>query len=93
MLKKNEIPLTESLKDTLERLLPLWQEKIAPDLAGGNRVFISAHGNTIRALVKYIDSISDQGIENVEIPTGIPLVYQLDGKLRPLAHFYLHGQD
>jgi len=64
-LKKSEIPLTESLKDTLERLLPLWQEKIAPDLAGGNRVFISAHGNTIRALVKYIDSISDQGIENV----------------------------
>ena len=92
MLKKNEIPLTESLKDTLERLLPIWQEKIASDLVDGNRVFISAHGNTIRALVKHIESISDQGIENVEIPTGIPLVYQLDGNLQPLAHFYLNGQ-
>ena len=72
--------------------MPIWQEKIASDLVDGNRVFISAHGNTIRALVKHIESISDQGIENVEIPTGIPLVYQLDGKLRPLAHFYLNGQ-
>lgn len=92
MLKESEIPLTESLKDTLERLLPFWHEKIAPNLKYGNRVLISAHGNTIRALVKHIEGISDQGIEGIEIPTGIPLVYQLDGKLCPARHFYLHGR-
>jgi 2,3-bisphosphoglycerate-dependent phosphoglycerate mutase len=92
-LKDSEIPRTESLKDTLDRLLPLWKEKIVPDLLAGNCVFISAHGNTIRALAKNIDNISDQDIEDVEIPTGIPLVYLLDDELRPRAHFYLRGKD
>jgi 2,3-bisphosphoglycerate-dependent phosphoglycerate mutase len=92
MLKEN-IPRTESLEDTLYRLLPLWQERIAPDLIAGKKVFISSHGNTIRALVKHIDGISDQDIENVEIPTGIPLVYLLDYELRPQTHFYLRDND
>ncbi len=92
MLKGN-IPRAESLKDTLKRLLPLWQDKIAPDLLVGKKVFISAHGNTIRALVKHIDDISDQDIEDVEVPTGIPLVYLLDDELRPKAHFYLHDEE
>jgi 2,3-bisphosphoglycerate-dependent phosphoglycerate mutase len=91
MLKGN-IPRAESLKDTLNRLLPLWREKIAPDLLAGKRVFISAHGNTIRALVKHIDGISDRDIEDVEIPTGMPLVYLLDDELRPEAHFYLRDR-
>jgi 2,3-bisphosphoglycerate-dependent phosphoglycerate mutase len=93
MLKDIEIPRTESLKDTLDRLLPLWKEKIVPDLLAGNSVFISAHGNTIRALVKHIEDISDRDIEDVEIPTGIPLVYLLDDELSPRAHFYLRGKD
>jgi 2,3-bisphosphoglycerate-dependent phosphoglycerate mutase len=92
MLNGN-IPRAESLKDTLNRMLPLWQEKIAPDLLAGKRVFISAHGNTIRALVKHIDDISDQDIEDVEVPTGIPLVYLLDDELRPTAHFYLRDLE
>lgn len=92
-LKDDEIPRTESLKDTLDRVLPFWQEKIAPDLRMGNRVFVSAHGNSIRALVKHIEGISDQGIEGVEIPTGVPLVYRLDDELRPMAHFYITSQD
>jgi len=91
MLNGN-IPRAESLKDTLNRMLPLWQEKIAPDLLAGKRVFISAHGNTIRALVKHIDDISDKDIEDVEVPTGIPLVYLLDDELRPEAHFYLQDK-
>jgi 2,3-bisphosphoglycerate-dependent phosphoglycerate mutase len=92
MLKGN-IPRAESLKDTLNRLLPLWQEKIAPDLLAGKKVFISAHGNTIRALVKHIDGLSDKDIEDVEVPTGIPLVYLLDDELSPKARFYLQDED
>lgn len=92
MLNGN-IPRAESLKDTLNRMLPLWQEKIAPDLLAGKRVFISSHGNTIRALVKHIDGISDKGIEDVEVPTGIPLVYLLDDELSPRAHFYLRDDN
>jgi len=87
------IPKAESLKDTLYRLLPIWHEKVAPDLLAGKKVFISAHGNTIRALVKHIDDISDRDIEDVEIPTGIPLVYILDDELRPTAHFYLRDLE
>jgi 2,3-bisphosphoglycerate-dependent phosphoglycerate mutase len=87
------IPRAESLKDTLNRLLPLWQEKIAPDLLAGKRVFISSHGNTIRALVKHIDGISDKDIEDVEVPTGIPLVYLLDDELLPKEHFYLRDEN
>ena len=92
MLKGN-IPKAESLKDTLSRLLPLWHEKITPDLLAGKKVFVSAHGNTIRALVKHIDGISDRDIEDLEIPTGIPLVYMLDDELRPTAHFYLRDLE
>lgn len=92
MLNGN-IPRAESLKDTLDRLLPLWQEKIAPDLQAEKKVFISSHGNTIRALVKHIDGISDEDIEDVEVPTGIPLIYVLDDKLLPKEHFYLRDEN
>lgn len=92
MLNGN-IPRAESLKDTLDRLLPLWQEKIAPDLQAEKKVFISSHGNTIRALVKHIDGISDEDIEDVEVPTGIPLIYVLDDKLLPKEHFSLRDEN
>ncbi len=92
-LKESQIPTTESLKDTLDRLLPLWQEKIAADLRDDKSVFICAHGNTIRALVKHIDGISDQDIEDVEIPTGVPLVYQLDEHLRQESHLHIYDGD
>jgi 2,3-bisphosphoglycerate-dependent phosphoglycerate mutase len=92
-LMESQIPRTESLKDTLDRLLPFWQEEIAADLRDGKSVFICAHGNTIRALVKHIHGISDRLIEEVEIPTGIPLVYQLDEHLRLKAHFYIYNED
>jgi 2,3-bisphosphoglycerate-dependent phosphoglycerate mutase len=93
MLVDNEIPRTESLKDTLDRVLPFWQEKIAPDLADDKRVFVCAHGNTIRALVKHIDGISDQAIEDLEVPTGVPLIYRLDGSLNTVARFYINNLD
>lgn len=78
---------------TSDRVLPLWHEKIAPDLNRGKRVIISSHGNTIRARIKHIDSISDKGIENVEMPTGIPLVYELDCNNRPLESFFILDPD
>ena len=83
------LPLTESLKDTVDRFLPYWQESIAPRITSGNRVLIVAHGNSLRALVKYLDGISDQEIVELNIPTGIPLVYELDESLKPLRHYYL----
>lgn len=82
-------PLTESLADVLKRALPYWQEKIVPAIKLGKHVLVSTHGSTIRALVKYLDNISDNDIANVNIPTGIPLVYQLDNNLKPLRHYYL----
>jgi 2,3-bisphosphoglycerate-dependent phosphoglycerate mutase len=88
-LRPEELPLTESLKDTVARFLPFWHETIAPTVAGGRRVLISAHGNSLRALVKYLDNVSDADIVELNIPTGIPLVYELDTNLRPLRHFYL----
>ena len=88
-LKREEIPLTESLKDTVARFLPYWHETIAPVVKSGQRVIIAAHGNSLRALVKYLDNVSDQEILEVNIPTGIPLVYELDDSLRPLRHYYL----
>jgi 2,3-bisphosphoglycerate-dependent phosphoglycerate mutase len=88
-LKESQIPTAESLKDTLDRLLPLWHEKIAADLRDGKSVFICAHGNTIRALVKHIDGVSDHDIEDVEIPTGRPLIYQLDADLNRTIIFNL----
>lgn len=88
-LKDDEIPLTESLKDTLERVLPYYHSTIAPMIKEGKRVIISAHGNSLRALVKYLDNISDEDITNLNIPTGIPLVYELNDDLRAVNRYYL----
>ncbi len=85
-------PLTESLEDTWERVLPFWQEKIAPAIRTGDGVLISAHGSTSRALIKYLDNLSDKDIEQVNVPTGIPLVYELDNNLKPIKKYYL-GDD
>lgn len=88
-LSADELPLTECLKDTVARFLPYWHETIAPALQAGQRVLVAAHGNSLRALVKYLDHISDEEIVGLNIPTGIPLVYELDDELKPLRHFYL----
>ena len=88
-LKPQEVPLTECLKDTVGRFLPYWHEVIAPALKEGKRVLIAAHGNSLRALVKYLDDMSDEAIVKLNIPTGIPLVYELDDELKPLTHYYL----
>jgi len=88
-LTKDELPLTECLKDTVARFLPYWHQTIVPDLKAGKRVLIAAHGNSLRALVKYLDNIPDADIVELNIPTGIPLVYELDDSLRPLRHYYL----
>ena len=87
------LPLTECLKDTVERFLPLWHEQIAPAVKSGKRVIIAAHGNSLRALVKYLDQVSDTDIINLNIPTGVPLVYELDADLKPIKHYYLGDQD
>ena len=84
-----DLPRCESLKDTVARMLPYWHSTIAPTVKSGRRVLISAHGNSLRALVKYLDDISDQQIVELNIPTGIPLVYELDGELRPSKRYYL----
>jgi 2,3-bisphosphoglycerate-dependent phosphoglycerate mutase len=81
--------LTECLKDTVERFLPYWHNTIAPDVETGKRVLIAAHGNSLRALVKYLDNISDEEIVGLNIPTGIPQVYELDDDLVPIRHYYL----
>ena len=88
-LNDDELPLTECLRDTVARFLPFWHERIAPDLEAGKRVLIAAHGNSLRALVKHLDCVSDAGIVGLNIPTGIPLVYRLDDALNPLSHEYL----
>ncbi|MEN9341166.1 MAG: hypothetical protein RJA32_24 [Pseudomonadota bacterium] len=88
-LKKEEIPLGECLKDNVARVLPLWEESIAPALRSGKRVLIAAHGNSIRSLVKYLDNVSDSDIMEINIPNGVPLVYELDDNLKPIKHFYL----
>jgi 2,3-bisphosphoglycerate-dependent phosphoglycerate mutase len=88
-LVPEELPRTECLKDTVARFLPYWRETIAPNVAAGERVIIVAHGNSLRALVKYLDSIGDAEIVGVNIPTGIPLVYELGDDLKPLRHYYL----
>jgi 2,3-bisphosphoglycerate-dependent phosphoglycerate mutase len=88
-LKKEQIPLTECLKDTVERFLPCWHEVIAPTVRSGKRVLIAAHGNSLRALVKYLDNIPDDVIPEVNIPTGMPLVYELRDDLTPIRNFYL----
>jgi 2,3-bisphosphoglycerate-dependent phosphoglycerate mutase len=88
-LSPNELPLTESLKDTVARFLPYWHGSIAPAIASGSRVLVAAHGNSLRALVKYLDHVDERTIVELNIPTGIPLVYELDDDLRPLRHYYL----
>jgi 2,3-bisphosphoglycerate-dependent phosphoglycerate mutase len=88
-LAAGQVPLTECLKDTVARVLPFWDEVIAPAVRGGQRLVISAHGNSMRALVKYLDGISDADIVGLNIPNGIPLVYELDTDLKPLRHYYL----
>jgi 2,3-bisphosphoglycerate-dependent phosphoglycerate mutase len=88
-LDPSELPLTESLKDTVERFLPLWSGTIAPAIESGNRVLIAAHGNSLRALVKHLDHISESEIMELNIPTGIPLVYELDEGLKPIRSYYL----
>ncbi len=91
-LTKRNIPLTECLKDTVERFLPYWSETIVPMVQSGRRVIIAAHGNSLRALVKYLDNISNQDVLELNIPTGIPLVYELDDNLKPIQHYYLGDQ-
>ena len=88
-LAPNDVPLTECLKDTVARVMPFWNESMAPAIRAGRRLVVSAHGNSIRALVKYLDGISDTDIVGLNIPNGIPLVYELDAELRPVRHFYL----
>ncbi|MBC7470525.1 MAG: 2,3-diphosphoglycerate-dependent phosphoglycerate mutase [Ramlibacter sp.] len=88
-LAPEQVPLTECLKDTVARVLPFWAESMAPAIRAGKRVLVSAHGNSIRALVKYLDQVSDSDIVGLNIPNGIPLVYQLDAQLRPIRHDYL----
>lgn len=89
MLDKKDIPLTESLKDVEKRLLPYWHKSIIPKLKEGKKVLISAHSNSLRALVKYLDKIPGKEIDQLNIPTGIPLVYEFDSHLRPIKHYYL----
>ncbi len=88
-----QIPLTECLKDTVARVIPFWNDTIAPSIRSGQRVVIAAHGNSIRALVKYLDGIADDAIVGVNIPNGIPLVYELDDDLKPIRHYYLGNAE
>ena len=88
-LDPRDIPLTECLRDTVARFLPYWHETIAPTIRSGKRVLLAAHGNSLRALVKYLDRVSDTAIVDLNIPTGAPLVYELDADLKPITHYYL----
>ncbi len=88
-LNPKDVPLTECLKDTVARFLPYWHETIALTIKSGKRVIIAAHGNSLRALVKYLDNIPDEEIVHLNIPTGMPLIYELDDQLKPLKHYYL----
>jgi 2,3-bisphosphoglycerate-dependent phosphoglycerate mutase len=88
-LSPSELPRTECLKDTVARFLPYWHETIVPAVQAGQKVIIAAHGNSLRALIKYLDGISDQEIVGLNLPTGIPLVYELDDQLKPIQHYYL----
>lgn len=92
-LKESELPLTECLKDTVARFVPYWEKRIAPTVKEGQRVIIAAHGNSLRALVKYLDNIPDEEIVGLNIPTGTPLVYELDDNLKPIKHYYLGNAE
>ena len=91
-MPKDKIPFTESLKDTEKRVIEEWYDEIVSSLKYNKKIIISAHGNTLRALVKYLDNIEDDDIENMNIPTGIPLVYELDDDLKPIRHYYLSSE-
>jgi len=88
-LPPGQLPVTESLKDTITRFLPYWQEQIVPEMEKGKAVLISAHGNSLRGLVKVLDNLSDEEVTAVEIPTGVPLVYELDDNLKKITHYYI----
>jgi 2,3-bisphosphoglycerate-dependent phosphoglycerate mutase len=92
-IPRKQLPLAESLKDTVARFLPYWHDTIAPQIKAGKKVLITAHGNSLRALVKYLDNVSDEEIVGLNIPTGVPLVYLLNDELKPLQHFYLGDQE
>jgi len=92
-LSASDLPVTECLKDTVARFLPYWHETVAPVVRSGKKVIIAAHGNSLRALVKYLDNVSDEDIINLNIPTGVPLVYELDDDLKPIRHYYLGDQS
>jgi 2,3-bisphosphoglycerate-dependent phosphoglycerate mutase len=92
-LSEAELPLTESLKETVARFMPLWTDVLAPAVKRGERLVIAAHGNSLRALVKYLDGISDEEIVGLNIPTGVPLVYELDDDLKPIRHYYLGDEE
>ena len=92
-IKPESLPATESLKITLDRVLPYWHETLAPAILSGKRVLLVAHGNSLRALVKYLDNVSEAEITELNIPTGIPLVYELDAQLKPVTHYYLGDPD
>lgn len=92
-LSAEELPACESLKDTIARFLPYWHQTIAPDVSAGKRVIVAAHGNSLRALVKYLDNMGDDEVVGLNIPTGVPLVYELDDDLKPLTHYYLGDPD
>jgi 2,3-bisphosphoglycerate-dependent phosphoglycerate mutase len=88
-LQESQIPLTECLKDTVARMMPFWDGSLAPAIRAGKRTLVAAHGNSIRALVKHLDGISDEDIVSLNIPNGVPLVYELDADLKPIRHYYL----
>lgn len=92
-LARNDLPATESLKDTLDRVMPYWNEVISPEVLNGKHILIAAHGNSIRALVKYLDNVPEDDITGLNIPTGFPLVYELDDSLHPLRHYYLGDKE
>jgi 2,3-bisphosphoglycerate-dependent phosphoglycerate mutase len=92
-LSQDELPLCESLKLTIDRTMPYWFETIEPEIRAGKRVIIVAHGNSLRGLVKYLDGVSDEDITQLNIPTGVPLVYELDDDLKPVKHYYLGDQE
>ena len=92
-LSTDELPKTECLKDTVARFLPAWIDVIAPKIKNGEKVIITAHGNSLRALIKYLDNVSEDDIIAMNVPTGVPLVYELDSNLKPITHYYLGDQD
>jgi 2,3-bisphosphoglycerate-dependent phosphoglycerate mutase len=92
-LSEDELPTTECLKDTVARVVPYWESTIAPEIKAGKKLVIAAHGNSLRALVKYLDGMSEEDILKLNIPTGVPLVYELDENLKPIKHYYLGDQE